>query len=104
MTADEIDSLNRFVVVFLETAELRAKNRKDLTTSFWRQNIDAILQLNDKAVLDHKGEISNAVMASKVKEIYAKFDAKRKVEDAQLADEADLKALEDLNKELKNRQ
>lgn len=27
LTEDEIDSLNRFVVVFLETAELRAKNR-----------------------------------------------------------------------------
>lgn len=103
LSADEIDSLNRFVVVFLETAELRAKNRIDLTTDFWRQNMDAILQLNDKAILDHKGKISNAVMEAKVKEIYAKFDAKRKVQDAQLADEVDLKALEDLNKELKNR-
>ena len=42
-------------------------------------------------------------MEAKVKEIYAKFDTKRKVQDAQLADEADLKALEDLNNELKNR-
>jgi len=28
LTADELDSLNRFVSVFLETAELRAKNRQ----------------------------------------------------------------------------
>jgi hypothetical protein len=27
LTEDEVDSLNRFIVVFLETAELRAKNR-----------------------------------------------------------------------------
>ncbi len=40
LTEDEIDSLNRFVIVFLETAELRAKNRQNLTTDFWRLNID----------------------------------------------------------------
>ena len=75
-----------------------------LTTDFWRQNIDAILQLNDKAILTHKGKISNAVMEAKVKEIYAKFDENRKAQEAQLADELDLKALEDLNKDLKDRQ
>jgi hypothetical protein len=31
LSEDELDSLNRFVVVFLETAELRAKNRQDIT-------------------------------------------------------------------------
>jgi hypothetical protein len=34
LTEDEIDSLNRFVVVFLETAELRVKNREDITINF----------------------------------------------------------------------
>jgi hypothetical protein len=44
LTADEIDTLNRLVVIFLEQAELRVKERKDLTldycgttwTSCWR--------------------------------------------------------------------
>lgn len=103
LTADEIDSLNRFVVVFLETAELRAKNRIAITTSFWRENIDAILQLNDKTVLGHKGQISNQLMEAKVKEIYAEFDKNRKAEAARLADEVDLKTLEALKDQLKNR-
>src|SRR5699024_10733443 len=30
LTHDELDSLNRLVVIFLETAEFRAKNRQDL--------------------------------------------------------------------------
>ena len=38
LSTDEIDSLNRFVVVLLETAELRAKNRKDITMDFWKQH------------------------------------------------------------------
>jgi hypothetical protein len=48
LTADEIDSLNRFVVVFLETAELRAKNRQQITMSFWHENVDRIIEFNDK--------------------------------------------------------
>ena len=47
LTKDELDSLNRFVVVFLETAELRAKNRQDITMDFWRENIDRIIEFND---------------------------------------------------------
>lgn len=51
LTEDELDSLNRFVMVFLETAELRAKNRQDITMDFWRENIDRIIEFNDKEVL-----------------------------------------------------
>ena len=43
LTEDEIDTLNRFVMVFLESAELRAKNRQDITMDFWRENIDKII-------------------------------------------------------------
>lgn len=46
LTADEIDSLNRLVVIFLESAELRVKNRQDLTLSFWRNNGGADLSKN----------------------------------------------------------
>jgi hypothetical protein len=60
LNEDEIDSLNRFVVVFLETAELRAKNRQDITMDFWRDNVDKILTLNDKPLLQGSGTISNA--------------------------------------------
>lgn len=62
---DELDSLNRFVTVFLETAELRAKNRRDITISFWRENVDKIIALNDKQLLNHGGSISNAEMGKK---------------------------------------
>lgn len=44
LNRDEIDTLNRLVVIFLETAELRAKNRIDITMKFWRENVDGILE------------------------------------------------------------
>jgi len=51
LTEDEIDTLNRLVVVFLESAELRAKNRQDITMDFWQENVDKIIEFNDKKAL-----------------------------------------------------
>jgi hypothetical protein len=46
LTEDEIDTLNRLVVVFLETAELRTKRREEIRMSFWRQNVDQLISSN----------------------------------------------------------
>lgn len=101
LTADEIDTLNRLVVIFLETAELRAKNRIDITMDFWRDNVDKILQLNDKLVLQNKGSISNALMEKQVREIYEQFDARRKAFEAQQADEEEIEELKKLEENIK---
>jgi hypothetical protein len=103
LTEDEIDSLNRFVVVFLETAELRAKNRQDITIKFWRENVDRIIELNDKELLTHKGSISKIQMEKQVNDIYEKFNAKRKITDAQLADKQDFEELKQLEEKIKKK-
>ncbi len=103
LTADEIDSLNRFVVVFLETAELRAKNRQDIRMNFWKENIDKILDLNDKPILQSGGSISNAQMEKMIENVYQKFDTKRKVKEAGQAEEEDLEDLKTLEQEIKSR-
>ena len=93
LTEDEIDSLNRFVVVFLETAELRAKNRKDITMKFWKENINKIIELNDKNLLKGSGKVTNAEMEEKVNEIYDKFNERRRKEDAYNSDRDDFEEL-----------
>ncbi len=103
LTEDEIDSLNRFVTVFLETAELRAKNRQDLTISFWRQNVDKIIELNDKTLLKAPGKISHQQMEKMVEAIYEKFDYKRKNEEAKKEDTRELDELNQLERKLKLR-
>ena len=103
LTSDEIDSLNRFVVVFLETAELRAKNRQDITMIFWKTNVDLIIEFNDKKVLDHKGKVRHSQMEKNVDAIYEKFNAERKQVEAQKADEQDLEELKQLEDKLKNK-
>jgi hypothetical protein len=101
LNEEEIDSLNRFVMVFLETAELRAKNQKDITISFWRENIDKIIELNNKNILDHKWSISNKKMQEIVWKIYYDFDDKRKKQEAIQADQEDILEVEKLEKKLK---
>jgi len=103
LSEDELDSLNRFVTVFLETAELRAKNRQDITTDFWRQNIDKIIELNDKTLLKTAGTISHAQMEKMVEAIYHQFDSNRKVEEAQQADMQETEELIQLESKLKKR-
>jgi hypothetical protein len=101
LSEDELDSLNRFVVVFLETAELRAKNRQVITMNFWHENVDRIIHFNDQPVLNHKGTISHAQMEEFVDGVYEKFDVLRKSADAQKADADELEELKLIAQNLK---
>ena len=103
LTHDEIDTLNRLVVIFLESAELRAKNRMDITMDFWRENVDKILDFQDKKILTHAGSISKIEMEKQVLEIYTNFDKRRKEFDALQADKEDLEELRKLEQEIKNK-
>ncbi|NCO00226.1 MAG: virulence RhuM family protein [Epsilonproteobacteria bacterium] len=103
LSEDELDSLNRFVVVFLETAELRAKNRQDITMDFWRENIDRIIEFNDKEVLKGHGSISNEQMKKMVEAVYETFDTKRKKQEAIEADKQDLEELQQLEAKVKRK-
>jgi hypothetical protein len=100
LNEDEIDTLNRLVVIFLETAELRAKNRYDITMKFWHENVDRILAFNENPLLKGKGTISKAEMEEKVREIYRMFDVKRKKYEAIQADQEDLAELKLLEEKI----
>jgi len=103
LTHDEIDTLNRLVVIFLESAELRAKNRMDITMDFWRENVDKILDFQDKKILTHAGSISKIEMEKQVLEIYKNFDKRRKEFEALQADKEDIEELRKLEQEIKSK-
>lgn len=79
----------------METAELRVKNRQDITIHFWRETVDKIIDINDKEILSNKGKISNKQMEEIVGKIYEDFDVRRKREEAE---REDLEELEELKK------
>ena len=106
LTQDELDTLNRLVTIFLETAELRVKMRKDLTLKFWEDNVDKLISDNDFPLLDDKGNRSRIQADKKVEKIYFEFDQRRKDFEAKEADRQDaeeLKILEDAESKIKGR-
>lgn len=94
LTADELDTLNRLVTIFLESAEFRVKRRKDLTLPFWRESVDKLLTDHDVPLLASPGTVSHQQMVNQVDAIYTAFDARRKKEEAIAADQQDLEELE----------
>lgn len=98
---DELDKLNRLVSIFLDSAEMRVKERRDLTLDFWRENVTSLLQFQGQKILSGNGSISNAQMEAYVKTIYEKFDDRRKQYEAELADAEDMQYLEDLVRKMK---
>lgn len=97
LTEDEIDTLNRLVVIFLETAELRAKSRQETRMAFWKENIDRIIASNGFPLLTHSGSISQEKMEESTNALYREYDAHRKRQEAiaeDVADETELKTLE----------
>lgn len=101
LQTEEIDKLNRLVNIFLESAELRVKDRKDLTLDYWRDNVNGLLSFQGQKILNGNGSVSNSVMENHVKHVYETFDSRRKVYEAELADQEDLKLLEELEQRVK---
>ena len=103
LNEDEIDTLNRLVTIFLETAELRTKRREEIRMCFWRQNVAQIIASNGFPVLAHAGRVRHEQMERATTALYVDYDQRRKAEEARLADasdeaeavdEAELQALE----------
>lgn len=103
LSSDEIDTLNRLVVIFLEQAELRVKERKQLTLDYWRTNVNRTLEFNEKVVLQDKGTVSHDAMQTVARERYEQFDEARRLDEVKQADMDDLTELEQLEKELKQK-
>ncbi len=103
LTEDEIDTLNRLVVIFLETAELRAKSRQEIRMSFWKESVGQIISSNGFPLLAHAGGISHAQMESTTSALYLDYDQQRKQQDALAADAQDDAELHALENKIKRR-
>jgi hypothetical protein len=103
LTEDEIDTLNRLVVIFLETAELRAKSRQETRMSFWKGSVDQIITTNGFKLLTHAGSISHEQMENKTNALYLDYDRGRKKQEALNADQQDEADLKDLENTIKIR-
>lgn len=103
LSEDEIDTLNRLVVIFLETAELRAKRQTITSMAFWRDNVGQIIVGNGFPLLAGAGSVSHARMEQQITPLFLDYDQRRKIEEAQAADEQDEAELKSLENRIKDR-
>lgn len=103
LTEDEIDTLNRLVVIFLETAELRAKRQTITSMAYWRENVGQIIAANGFPLLAGAGSVSHARMEQQISPLFLDYDQRRKAQEARAADEQDEAELKALESRIKNR-
>lgn len=73
LSADEIDTLNRIVNLYLDFAELQAKSHQPMYMKDWIQKLDDFLKLSGKELLTHAGRISAEIAKQKADMEYDKF-------------------------------
>lgn len=73
LNEEEIDTLNRIVNLYIDYAELRAKDHKPMYMRDWILKLDDFLRLSDKEILTNAGSISAKLAKEKADAEYDKF-------------------------------
>jgi len=94
LNSEEMDELNRIVVMYLDYAELQARNRKTTTMAHWEEKLDAFLSFNERDLLTHAGRVRASVAEKLAREREAKFETGRHEAERIAADEADMAEIE----------
>jgi hypothetical protein len=95
---DEIEELNRIVIMFLDYAEDQARRRKQVFLKDWTTKLDEFLKFNDRNILPDAGKVSREAADEKAIAEYAKFSDRRRTEIEARAESDGIRQLEDLAK------
>lgn len=103
LSQDEIESLDRIVVMYLDYAEDQAQRRRTLGMRDWEDKLDAFLQFNEREVLSHAGKLRSEVAEKLALERYESFDAARREAARLAADAEDMAVLEQTERALEGK-
>lgn len=92
----ELDGLNRIVTMYLDYAEMQAKNGIAMSMKDWVKKLDSFLKFNEKDILLNSGKISNKVAESLAITEYKKFKIKQDKKYISDFDEELIKKLKDI--------
>ncbi len=92
----ELDGLNRIVTMYLDYAEMQAKNGIAMSMKDWVKKLDLFLKFNEKDILLNSGKISNKVAESLAITEYKKFKIKQDKKYISDFDEELIKKLKDI--------
>lgn len=97
---NEIDQLNRIVVMWLDFAEDQAMRRKQVFMQDWERKLDDFLRFNERAVLANAGMVSKQAAETHAKTEYDQFAARRREYKESLGEAETIKHLEATAKQL----
>lgn len=98
LNEQEIDELNRIVIMWLDYAEDQANRRKQIFLKDWEEKLDSFLKFNERDVLVNFGSVSKKEANKVAKEEYKKFSAQRRAELEAIGEAQTIKALENIAK------
>ena len=78
LRAEEIDELNRIVVMWLDFAEDQARRRKRIFMQDWQQKLDDFLRFNERRVLPGAGTVSRKGAEDHARAEYEQFETRRR--------------------------
>lgn len=100
LNEQEIDELNRIVIMWLDYAEDQANRRKQIFLKDWEERLDGFLKFNEREVLGNFGSVTKKEADKVAKEEYKKFSAQRRAELEAIGEAQTIKALENIAKKL----
>lgn len=82
MTHEEISTLNLIVNMYLDYAELQAKNHHAMHMADWEDKLNLFLQFTGREVLQNLGKVKREVAEALAIAEYKRFDAHRRMVEA----------------------
>ncbi|MBN9739404.1 MULTISPECIES: RhuM family protein [unclassified Pseudonocardia] len=101
LSEQEVSDLNLLTTRFLDFAEDRARRRQSILMSEWVSQTDRFIDFDERPLLRDAGSVSAAEAKAVADDRYARFDARRRVEEArraELEEADDLRALTEIEK------
>jgi hypothetical protein len=98
----EIDDLNRIVVMWLDFAEDQARRRKKVFIKDWEQKLDEFLAFNERRVLPHAGSVSKQAADEHARGEFERFALWRREYKEQVGAVENIKALENAAKKIED--
>ena len=77
LNTTEVDKLNRLVVMFIDSAELRARSGRVMTMADWLEQVRRFLDFTEQQILENAGRISHEMAALKAHAEYEKYRIKQ---------------------------
>jgi len=77
LNENEIDRLNRIVIMYIDYAEFQSLSQNIMTMKDWLDITDEFLKFNRQEVLKGTGKVSHAEVMAKVESEYQKFRVKQ---------------------------